>query len=331
MSTALRFGMVGSGAWGTAIAMALAHNGHFVRLWCRTAEKARSATAQRTISQLPDIRLPASLAWTHDLADLVANSDILVLAIPSDFLRILEGVALPGHVQVVSLIKGVLPAEDSFEYVSSFVERQWGKARPFAVLSGPNLAGEIARGLPAATVIASSNSQLASVVQQAVCSDSFRAYTSGDVRGVEIGGVLKNMYAIAAGICDGLELGMNAKAALISRSLIEMMRFAQAGQAKSETLMGLSGLGDLILTCSAMSSRNWKVGYQLGRGYSVADSIASVSSVAEGVKTTRLVTDYVLKHGISMPIAGALFSVLVDHAPPEQVIRNLMGRDLKPE
>ena len=332
-----RIAVLGSGAWGTAIALSLCHRGgHEVTLWAHCDELAQQIDNARENTQfLPGFALPAELAVTADYAA-VSASDILVAVIPSEFLRP-AFLRLRSHLRngqfLVSATKGV---EDKTLYRMSQVLSEMlepaGLLLSIGALSGPSFAAEVAQGQPTAVTLAFSDPQIATLIQQEFSSESLRLYTSTDVIGVELGGALKNVIAIAAGVAAGVGLGHNSAAALMTRGIAEISRLAVACGARRETLAGLSGVGDLVLTCTGSLSRNRTVGEQLGKGRKLNEILESLGGkVAEGVRTTRAALGLARKHGVEMPIAEQMELILNEGKDPREAIRELMLRPGKEE
>jgi glycerol-3-phosphate dehydrogenase (NAD(P)+) len=325
--------VLGGGAMGTACAILLAeHVGQVVSLWLRNAGYAEEIAATRENRRLlPGVKLPPSVDVTADLARAVADAELYMVAIPSAYLR--SGLASVAQFAragcpVVSVIKGI--ENNTFLRPSQIIGEVLGQ-RPVCSLSGPSHAEEIARRLPASVVAASDDIELARRVQSLISTDRFRVYTNPDLLGVEIAGALKNVVAIAAGICDGLGYGDNAKAALLTRGLVEMTRFGVKMGAASETFAGLAGVGDLITTCFSPFGRNRRVGERLGRGETIPQILSSMVAVAEGVPTTRSVHDLARQRGIDMPITSEIYRVLFEAKSPREATQSLMQRPLRDE
>ena len=312
----MRFLVAGAGSWGTAFAHVLLERGHEVVLGCHTAEQAEQIEATgRNPRYLTTVDLRAAEAVA--LADAPGDVDVMVVAVPSRaFADVVD--ALPGEAPVLSLTKGLDPATG--ERLSTRVS-----SRAVAVLSGPNMAEEIAIGMPTAAVIASEDGYLAGQLQHAINSTVFRAYVNPDVVGVELCAAAKNVIGLAAGGVDGLDLGDNAKASLITRGLAEMARLGIAAGARTETFAGLAGMGDLIVTCTSQRSRNRHVGEQLGAGKPIDEIIGSMNQVAEGVKAASVVMEFADKYGLSMPIAREVDAVINHGSTVEQAYRGLMA------
>ncbi len=332
-----RIAILGSGAWGTALALSLhRRGGHQITLWAHTPELARQILGARENTQfLPGFPIPSAIAVTAG-TDTIATADIVVSAIPSEFLRTtLHRIRM--HLRngqfVVSATKGL---EDRTLYRMSKVLSETlepaGLLLPIGALSGPSFAQEVAEGQPTAITVAFSDPEVASLIQQEFSSESLRLYTSTDVIGVELGGALKNVIAIAAGVAVGVGLGHNSIAALITRGIVEITRLAVACGARGETLAGLSGIGDLVLTCTGSLSRNRTVGQALGQGRKLPEILDSLGGkVAEGVLTTRAALGLARKHSIEMPITEQMELILDQGKDPREAIRDLMLRPGKDE
>jgi glycerol-3-phosphate dehydrogenase (NAD(P)+) len=300
---------------------------HRVRLWCARPQSAAELIAKReNTALLPGVPIPAAVVITGDTDLAIADANLLITAVPTVYTRATLqplAAAVTKKTPVLSLAKGV--ENDTFLRPTEIVAQIWGSER-LAVLSGPSHAEEVSRGLPASLVAASTDLDLARWVQQAFSGESFRVYTNSDVIGVELAGALKNVLAIAAGISDGLGFGDNAKAALLTRGLVEMSRFGVALGARHETFVGLAGLGDLITTCFSPHGRNRRVGQRLASGESLDTIISSTQMVAEGVYTTRSVYFRARQMGIEMPIVAEIFRVLYENKAPRQAVGDLMLR-----
>lgn len=332
-----KIAILGGGSWGTGLAVVLAHSRrrHEIRMWLREPNIAQCIqnTRQNPV-YLPEVSLPESIQASSDLREVLPDAQIVIGAVPSAFAREVFAQALP-HIPVdasiVSATKGLEPATRSrmtqvIEQVFSlrFVPR-------VAVLSGPSFALEAAKGEPTAVVIASKNRALATFLQEEFAGPNFRLYTNDDVIGVEVAGAMKNVMAIAAGACQGLGLGANALAALITRGLAEMTRLAVATGGRWETLSGLAGLGDLVLTCNGQLSRNRHVGFELGRGRSLDEILAEMNMVAEGVGTTEALMALARERNIELPITQQVYSILRLGNSPRDAIRAIMERPLRKE
>lgn len=316
-----RLGVIGAGGWGTALAVLGARRGLEVRLWARSERfAAELASGRENARYLPGVALPASVEVVADLAR-ASDADILLLAVPSVGLPEVAR-ALDRDRLVVSCAKGL--ASGGLRLSEALGRDGFGRV---AVLSGPNHAEEVGRGLPAAAVVASGEPGVAEVLQGALSDGAFRVYTSADVAGVEFGGALKNVVAIAAGLADGLGLGDNARAALLTRGLREIVRFAVARGAREETLYGLSGMGDLVVTCTSAHSRNRAAGERLSRG----EPPESGGRVAEGILTAARATAWARDAGVDMPIARVVHDVAEGVVGPVAAVARLMARALRPE
>jgi len=325
--------VLGAGSWGTALAVHLSRVGHDVRLWARDASLVREMSERRANTvYLPDVRLPDNVALTDSMAVAVRDTELVVSAIPSHGCRAVMRRAAPhlapGAV-IVSATKG-LEAHTMLR-MSEVVAQEAGSTHPVVVLSGPSFAIEVARQLPTAVLVASGSAPAIELVQGEFRGPSFRLYGSDDVVGVEIGGALKNTIAIAAGVVEGLGLGHNALAALITRGLAELTRLACAAGGRRETLAGLSGLGDLVLTCTGTLSRNRHVGVELARGRSLTDILTGMKMVAEGVITTGAALELGAKYSVELPIATQMAEVLNGRCDVESAISALMLRPQRAE
>jgi glycerol-3-phosphate dehydrogenase (NAD(P)+) len=325
--------VLGAGSWGTALAVLLAGNGRPCVLWGRDAGRvAEMAVSRRNAPYLGEVALPDALRLEAQLARAVAGADDILLAVPTGVFRaVLRQTAshLPAATRIAWASKGLEPG--SGKLLHQVVAEELGAARPTAVVSGPTFAREVARGLPAAVTVASASPVFAAELAARLHSPVFRAYTSDDVIGVEVGGAVKNILAIAAGIADGLGFGANTRAALVTRGLAEMMRFGEVLGGRRETLMGLAGLGDLVLTCTDDQSRNRRVGLALGRGATRDEACAAVGQVAEGVYASREVYALAVKHGVEMPITEQVCRVLYEGLAPRAAVQALLQREQKAE
>jgi glycerol-3-phosphate dehydrogenase (NAD(P)+) len=328
-----RIGVIGSGSWGTALAIHLARTGHDVRLWARDAALAESMTGTRENGvYLPGIPLPDALSPTADMAQALDEAQFVVIAVPSHGVRDVARVAaphLPPGCALVSATKGI--EAGSLLRMSQVLRQELPESGDVVVLSGPSFARELARNLPTALVAAGESAAVVEAVMAHFRSPALRLYGSSDVVGVELGGSLKNIIAIAAGVVEGLGVGHNALAALITRGLAELSRLAVAQGAQPNTLAGLAGLGDLVLTCTGDLSRNRSLGIALAKGESLKDILGRTKMVAEGVRTTEAALALSAKHGIELPIASEMSDVLAGRTDPQTAIRNLMGRKQKLE
>lgn len=328
-----RIGVIGSGSWGTAIAIHLARTGHDVRLWARDAALASAmADTRENAVYLPGVPLPRELSPTADLEKALDDTQFVVIAVPSHGVRHVASLAaplLPRGCTLVSATKGL--EAGSLLRMSQVLRQEMAESGEIVVLSGPSFARELARNLPTALVAAGDSPAVVESVMAHFRSPALRLYGSSDVTGVELGGSLKNIIAIAAGVVEGLGVGHNALAALITRGLAELSRLAVAAGAQPTTLAGLAGLGDLVLTCTGDLSRNRSVGIALAKGESLKDILARTKMVAEGVRTTEAALALSAKHGIELPIAREMSDVLAGRTDPQTAVRNLMGRKQKLE
>jgi len=323
----------GAGSWGTALAIQLARNGYRTLLWGRDAEKMARMRAERCNARyLPGVPLPDGLEPTGDLAGTLDQADRLLVVVPSEgfrhFLRDVVPHLHPG-IRLVWATKGL--ETETGKFLHEIVAEEIGPEVPCGVISGPSFAREVARGLPTAVTVASRHAGFVDEVVTWFHSDTFRVYTSEDIAGVELGGALKNVLAVAAGISDGLGFGANARAAIITRGLAELMRLGDRAGAQRETLMGLSGLGDLVLTCTDDQSRNRRLGLALGAGKDFDAAVAEIGQVVEGAKSARVVMRKASELDVEMPICQQVHRILYEGHAPGRAVAELLGRDLKPE
>ena len=325
----MTIGVIGAGAWGTALAQALASDGSEVVLWAREPELVAEVNAGRTNSlYLPSARLADTVRATGDIAELVALPALLVV-VPAQFLASVIAGLPDGERDLVLCAKGI---EAGTGRLMADVVRDAAPAANLAVLSGPTFAHEVAAGLPTAVTLACAGGEAQwQRLSPLIARPALRPYYSDDVIGAEIGGAVKNVLAIACGVVEGLGLGQNARAALIARGYAEMLRFGLARGARAETLSGLCGLGDLVLTCSSTSSRNFSLGKALGQGQSAVEALAGKTSVAEGAATAPVLADLARRDGIDMPIVEAVGRLLAGEAPARAVVSELLGRPLRAE
>jgi glycerol-3-phosphate dehydrogenase (NAD(P)+) len=325
--------VLGSGSWGTALAVHLARSGHRTVLWGIETDELNAMARERVNARyLPGVALPEGLEIEHDMARAVAQADQLLVVVPSHaFREVLERVRpmlRPGQrvawaTKGFELSSGKLPHQVAAEVL--------GPSVPTAVLSGPTFAREVGAGLPSAMTVASYDGDYAMDLARSISGRNFRAYASSDMVGVEVGGVVKNVLAIGAGISDGLGFGANTRVALITRGLAEMMRLGVALGADRETFMGLAGLGDLVLTCTDDQSRNRRCGLLLAAGKSSAEAQAEIGQVVEGVLAARAVHDVAQRHGVVMPISEQVYRVLYEGAPAKEAVYALMTRTIRAE
>jgi glycerol-3-phosphate dehydrogenase (NAD(P)+) len=331
----MRIAVIGAGSWGTALANLLAGKGEEVILWAYEADLVArlQATAVNDLF-LPGIELDRRLRFTNDLAAAVAGREVVVLVSPSQVMRPVVTQLRPHLLAdslLVSAAKGI--ENDTLLLMSEVLAEVLGPAAAgrCAYLSGPSFAREVAVGLPTAVTVAALEAEVGRTVQELFRTDFFRVYTNADVVGVELGGALKNVIALAAGVSDGLGFGHNARAALINRGLVEMARLGAAKGAEAETFAGLAGMGDLVLTCTGDLSRNRSVGIELGKGRKLAEILGGMRMVAEGVKTTLSAWQLAQKLGVAMPITEQMYRILYEDKSPRQAVTELMQRQQRSE
>jgi len=328
-----RISVLGGGSWGTALAIQIARAGHDITLWDISPEHIKAMQETRCNQQyLPDILLPPSLKLSAELESTLRQANTLLLAIPSHAMRGFLKKNKPWirpEQHIVWATKGL--EENTAKPVHQVVAEELPECKYTAVVSGPTFAGEVARGLPTAVAVASHSHRIAEQVAGFLHSDHFRVYTSEDITGVELGGSLKNVLAIAAGIADGLGFGSNTRAALITRGLAEMLRLGLAMGAQTETFMGLAGLGDLVLTCTDNQSRNRRMGLALADGLSIEQARGQIGQAVEGVKTAREAWYLAQQYKVDMPIIEQTYKVLYENKPPADAVKDLLGREAKPE
>jgi glycerol-3-phosphate dehydrogenase (NAD(P)+) len=330
-----KIAIIGAGSWGTALAIHLGKLGHRVWLWVYEEELA-SLMVEKRVNEwyLPGFTLPDSVKPSHSIKEVLSSAEIVLSVTPSHVLReVYRNMLsyLSPEMIFVSATKGIENDTDMrmSEVISELVEERFNPR--LAVLSGPSFALEVAKEHPTAVVVASADIELARLVQLGFSSPYFRIYTNSDIIGVEVGGSFKNIIAIAAGIIEGIGLGSNTAAALVTRGLAEMVRLILALGGRAETAYGLSGMGDLVLTCTGGLSRNRRLGIKLGQGLSLSQATAGSRMVAEGVKTTKSVYDVSRNIGIEMPITEQVYQILYNNKDPGDAIKELMGRELKEE
>lgn len=328
----MRAAVIGSGGWGTALALVLVENGHQVSLWCRREEKCRQLRQSRENPLLKGVELPQALELTADLS-VARGCGVVVLAAPSFALREtarrLAPHLEPGTV-LVCVSKGI--EKDSSLLMHQVVEQEVGAQCPVVVLSGPSHAEEVGRKIPTAVVVASEHRAAAELVQDLFMNQGLRIYTSPDIVGVEIGAAMKNVIALCAGCCAGMGYGDNTKAMLMTRGLTEIARLGVAMGGKKETFAGLAGLGDLIVTCTSMHSRNCRAGMRIGQGLPVAEAVAGMDgAVVEGYYAAASARELAEKAGVEMPIAAAAYQVLYEGKDPHSVVQELMCRARRDE
>ncbi|UHQ23589.1 NAD(P)-dependent glycerol-3-phosphate dehydrogenase [Lysobacter sp. 5GHs7-4] len=328
-----RVAVLGAGSWGTALAALIARHGHPTVLWGRDADGVAAIESQHENPRyLPGIALPESLHATADMAAALAGADLVLVVVPSHaFAQTLRALAphRPAHAGVAWATKGFEPGSGRF--LHEVAGDVLGVAVPLAVVTGPSFAKEVAQGLPTALTVHSDDAAFARAVAGVLHGPSFRAYTGDDMLGAELGGAMKNVLAVATGVADGMQLGLNARAGLITRGLNEMLRLNHAIGGQPETLMGLAGLGDLVLTCTGDLSRNRRLGLALGRGQSIDAAVREIGQVVESVQTADEVMRQAQRHGIELPISSAVQAVLHGTITPADGLRQLLAREQKPE
>ncbi len=325
-------GVIGAGSWGTALALLLHNNGHEVTLWSILEDEVELLSTKReNPDKLPGVKLPEDMAVTSDLKQAMSGRDMLVLAVPSPFVRStahsMREVAAEGQI-IVNVSKGI--EEATLLTMSQVIEQEMPQA-DVAVMSGPSHAEEVGKGLPTTIVVGADNRKTAEYIQGLFMSEVFRVYTSPDVTGIELGAALKNVVALAAGIADGLGYGDNTKAALITRGIAEIARLGIAMGGKMETFGGLSGIGDLIVTCASMHSRNRRAGILIGKGYGYEEAMKEVKMVVEGVYSARAALGLAEKYHVTLPIIEQVNEVLFHGKRADEAVKDLMLRDKKLE
>ncbi|MBQ0042318.1 MAG: NAD(P)H-dependent glycerol-3-phosphate dehydrogenase [Lachnospiraceae bacterium] len=325
-------GVVGAGSWGIALSVLLSNNGHSVSVWSALADEIDMLNEHREHKdKLPGVKLSEKISFTKDLSEAVAGKEVLVLAVPSPFIRStahqLKDVVKPGQI-IVNVAKGI--EENTLMTLSQIVEEEVPQA-VVAVLSGPSHAEEVGRGIPTTIVVGARKKETAEFLQNVFMSDVFRVYISPDVLGIEVGAALKNVVALAAGVADGLGYGDNTKAALITRGIAEISRIGVAMGGKFETFMGLSGIGDLIVTCASMHSRNRRAGILIGQGHTMKEAMDEVKMVVEGVYSAKAAKGLADKYGVELPIIEQINLILFEDKPAADAVRDLMIRDKKVE
>jgi glycerol-3-phosphate dehydrogenase (NAD(P)+) len=319
--------VIGSGGFGTCLSVLLAKNGLEVRQWCRSPEYAQTLSNHReNVKYLPGVKLPFNIWITSSLQDAVEGAEVVVVAVPSQAVRETAAAFRPYLAQdakILNVAKGI--EHDTYLRMSQVLRQELGDRFPVATLSGPNHAEEIGRGMPAAAVIASSNDSALNLMSDIFTNSWFKAYPRKDVVGVELGGVLKNITAIACGVTKGIGFGDNSVSAVITLGLDEMVRFGVAHGARKQTFTGLSGLGDLVATCTSVHSRNRRIGELLGKGLSLDEALATMGGkVAEGIHATRFVHEQAEKEGIPLPLTAEIYHILYGGKDVRQAVRDLL-------
>lgn len=332
MEKMAKVSVLGAGSWGTALSLLLCKNGHEVTLWSALEDEVRMLCEKREHeSKLPGVRLPEDMKITADLEDSLQDPDVAVLAVPSPFTRSTAHRMAPfvkkGQI-IVNVAKGV--EEHTLMTLSEIISEEIPQA-DVCVLSGPSHAEEVGKGLPTTCVVSAEKRETAEYLQGIFMSPVFRVYTTPDILGVELGGALKNVIALAAGTADGLGYGDNTKAALITRGIAEISRLGTKMGARAETFYGLSGIGDLVVTCASVHSRNRKAGYLMGKGYTMQEAMDEVKMVVEGVYSARAAKSLAEKYQVEMPIIEEVNKVLFEDKPAADAVSDLMLRDKKVE
>lgn len=328
----IRIGVIGDGGWGTTLAILLSEKRYPVTLWGAFNKYALAMDKTRLNPKfLPDIKIPRAIKITNNIETAVGEKEIIVLAAPSQYIRPvlkkIKGKFLKKTI-FLSVIKGI--EVGSTNRISEIIHKELGKVK-LAVLSGPTIAQEVATGVPTTAVVASADKKIRKIIQEVFSTRSFRVYTNSDLVGVELGGSLKNVIAIACGVSDGLGFGTNTKAAILTRGLAEISRLGRAMGAKQETFSGISGLGDLVTTCISKQSRNRMVGELIGRGKKLKTICRHMQMVAEGVPTTKSAYALSLKYKVDMPIIKEVYHLLYMNKSPRQAVKDLMSRKRKEE
>lgn len=327
-----KIGVIGAGSWGTALAALLYKNGNEVTVWSIMEQEIAMLREKREhVDKLPGVKLPEDMEFTTDLESAIVGKDLLVLAVPSPFTRSTSKSMAPfvaeGQI-IVNVAKGV--EENTLMTLSEIIEQEIPKAS-VAVLSGPSHAEEVGRGIPTSIVVGARKKETAEYIQDLFMNEVFRVYISPDVLGIELGGALKNVVALAAGIADGLGYGDNSKAALITRGSAEIARLGMAMGGKAQTFSGLTGMGDLIVTCASMHSRNRRAGILIGKGYSMDEAMAEVKMVVEGVYSAKAAMGLAKKYDVQLPIIEQVNMVLFEGKNAAEAVKDLMLRDKKVE
>lgn len=327
-----KIGVLGAGSWGTALSLLLSNNGHQVTVWSVIQDEIKMLQeCHEHKDKLPGIKLPESIVFTTDLKEAIQDKDLLVLAVPSPFTRStsksMKEYVAEGQI-IVNVAKGV--EENTMMTLTEIIKEEIPQA-VVAVLSGPSHAEEVGRGLPTTCVVGAEDEQIAKGIQEIFMNPVFRVYTSDDVLGIELGGALKNVIALAAGVADGLGYGDNVKAALITRGIHEISRLGVAMGGRKETFGGLTGIGDLIVTCASMHSRNRRAGILIGKGYTMEEAMAEVKMVVEGVYSAKAALQLAEKYHVEMPIIEQVCAVLFEGASAKNAVDVLMNREGKSE
>ncbi len=327
-----KIGILGAGSWGTALSIVLGKNGHDVMLWSILKEEVELLNTHREhIEKLPGSPLPDNVEVTSDLEDTCKDKDLLVFAVASPYVRSTAKLAaefIPQGQLIVNVAKGI--EESTLDTLSDILKEEL-PGREIAVLSGPSHAEEVSKCIPTTVVVGTRKKKNAEYIQSIFMNDFFRVYTSPDVIGIELGGSLKNVIALAAGVVDGLGYGDNTKAALMTRGIAEITRLGLAMGGKAETFSGLSGVGDLIVTCTSTHSRNWNAGYLIGKGKNMKEAMDEVKQVVEGVYSAKAADKLAKKYGVSMPIVEQITQVLFENKSAMDAVADLFSRDKRQE
>ena len=324
--------VIGAGSWGSALAVLLANNGHEVTLWTHDPHEIEMLSTKREqVEKLPGVKLPDNIMIEADLKTALTDEDVVVMAVPSPVVRMVAKQMSPfikdGQI-IVNVAKGI---EDvTYKTLSDIIEEEIPNAE-VCVLSGPSHAEEVGRGIPTTVVVGAKNKETAEMLQDVFKNKVFRVYTSSDIVGIELGGALKNVIALAAGTVDGLGYGDNTKAALMTRGIAELTRLGEALGGKPETFSGLTGVGDLIVTCTSVHSRNRKAGYLMGKGMTAEEAMKEVKMVVEGVYSAKAALGLAKKCNVAVPIVEAVNRVLFENADPKEEVSNLLLRERKQE
>ena len=324
--------VIGAGSWGSALAVLLANNGHEVTLWTHDPHEIEMLSTKREqVEKLPGVKLPDNIMIEADLKTALTDEDVVVMAVPSPVVRMVAKQMFPfikdGQI-IVNVAKGI---EDvTYKTLSDIIEEEIPNAE-VCVLSGPSHAEEVGRGIPTTVVVGAKNKETAEMLQDVFMNKVFRVYTSSDIVGIELGGALKNVIALAAGTVDGLGYGDNTKAALMTRGIAELTRLGEALGGKPETFSGLTGVGDLIVTCTSVHSRNRKAGYLMGKGMTAEEAMKEVKMVVEGVYSAKAALGLAKKCNVAVPIVEAVNRVLFENADPKEEVSNLLLRERKQE
>lgn len=326
--------VLGAGSWGTALSIVLADNGHEVNLWTHREEQAEAINTTHKNEKYLEIMIPEQIKAFHNLEDAVRNAEVIVVVIPTKAIREVSkqlNDVLRHSVMIVHASKGIEPS--SLKRVSEMISEEIDNYayEDIVVLSGPSHAEEVAKRQPTTVTVTSLNSDNAKLAQDLFINESFRVYTSTDLIGIELGGALKNIIALGAGISDGLGYGDNAKAALLTRGLAEITRLGTSLGANPLTFLGLPGVGDLVVTCTSVHSRNWRAGHLLGSGKTLEETLDQMGMVVEGVNTTKAAYQFAKKQQVEMPITKGIYEVLFENRSPKEVVEDLMNRNKREE